>query len=686
MAPEQHMRQPADARADVFAFCVVLYEALYGERPFSGKSRVLLLRAIVVGELDPPTRDPPVPAWILALLRRGLRSEPDERIPSMEALLLELRRDPRAARARLLRIAGIGALIVGAAIGGATLRSDPVAACTEAYAPVQSSLTEQRAAVGEALRAGPTSLGSVTWRQIAEPLEAYADGLHGAYSETCEDHRGGRISDSQHDLTVDCLDRRRGELVALMDLLAEGESKRLEYTVTAVAELPPLAACSDVQSLLAGVAPPTDPETAASVAELRTTLDQLRAMQHLGEFLPAKPIAAEAVAKARTLDYPPVLTEALVEEGRLAVETADPKRATATIFPEALVLAERTGDDEQRLRALAGLISAYGAAGGTIEGMELLVPAARALVERRELQDDVIFGRLMVGAGESYMALQEPALAHAALSEALAAFEAIGPEARVDLSSAANGLAMLRSREEKYDEAHALYGRAREALVGALGDRHPHVGHLYNNEARAYEKEGATAKAREYFENALAIWGPAYGEDHEVVRIVTSHLARVTLALGDLDAAKRHAEHSLRIAESREGPKRTHAVLLILARVAEAQGRLRQADKRAAAAQAAVKERYGEDSARLTPILELRAQIASARGEPERAAEHLTRALEIATEKRPERAAQLGLGLAQALWDAGEHGAARERAASALGKADPELAPTINIWLTEHGV
>jgi serine/threonine protein kinase len=34
MAPEQHEGVPADTRADVYAFCVSLFEAVYGERPF----------------------------------------------------------------------------------------------------------------------------------------------------------------------------------------------------------------------------------------------------------------------------------------------------------------------------------------------------------------------------------------------------------------------------------------------------------------------------------------------------------------------------------------------------------------------------------------------------------------------------------------------------------------------------
>src|SRR5690606_8377455 len=39
MAPEQHLGDPATALSDQFSFCVVLYEALFGRRPFKGSSR-----------------------------------------------------------------------------------------------------------------------------------------------------------------------------------------------------------------------------------------------------------------------------------------------------------------------------------------------------------------------------------------------------------------------------------------------------------------------------------------------------------------------------------------------------------------------------------------------------------------------------------------------------------------------
>jgi len=55
MAPEQIEGHEVDARTDIFAFGVVLYEMVCGRRPFASDSRASLMAAIVAAEPPPPT-------------------------------------------------------------------------------------------------------------------------------------------------------------------------------------------------------------------------------------------------------------------------------------------------------------------------------------------------------------------------------------------------------------------------------------------------------------------------------------------------------------------------------------------------------------------------------------------------------------------------------------------------------
>jgi formylglycine-generating enzyme required for sulfatase activity len=105
MAPEQIAGDATDERTDQFSFCVALYEALYGVRPFRGESLLQLLDKVTEGRLEPLSDDREVPAWIRRAVLRGLRADPAERWESMAPLIAALEDDP-AARQHRRRLAG----------------------------------------------------------------------------------------------------------------------------------------------------------------------------------------------------------------------------------------------------------------------------------------------------------------------------------------------------------------------------------------------------------------------------------------------------------------------------------------------------------------------------------------------------------------------------------------------------
>ena len=90
MAPELIEGEPADAKSDQFAFCVALFESLYGHRPFVGENNAAIVESIVTGKIQRPVRERSVPQWVRDALMRGLSSDAQARWPSMADLLATL--------------------------------------------------------------------------------------------------------------------------------------------------------------------------------------------------------------------------------------------------------------------------------------------------------------------------------------------------------------------------------------------------------------------------------------------------------------------------------------------------------------------------------------------------------------------------------------------------------------------
>ncbi len=90
MAPEQHLGDDADARSDQFSFCVTIWEALYGRRPFEGKTLAVIGERVLAGELRAPPKDSRVPTWVRRVVERGMARDADRRFPSIDSLLRTL--------------------------------------------------------------------------------------------------------------------------------------------------------------------------------------------------------------------------------------------------------------------------------------------------------------------------------------------------------------------------------------------------------------------------------------------------------------------------------------------------------------------------------------------------------------------------------------------------------------------
>jgi serine/threonine protein kinase len=85
MAPEQWRGQGVDARTDVYALGIIVYEMVTGRPPFAAETMYNMLH-LHVNEPPPPIRDPETPAGIGQVVEKALAKDPGQRFESVSAM------------------------------------------------------------------------------------------------------------------------------------------------------------------------------------------------------------------------------------------------------------------------------------------------------------------------------------------------------------------------------------------------------------------------------------------------------------------------------------------------------------------------------------------------------------------------------------------------------------------------
>jgi eukaryotic-like serine/threonine-protein kinase len=551
MAPEQHAQLPTDERSDQFGFCVALWEALYGERPFAGETALELAEAVVSGRMRPPPRRPRLPAWLRRALVRGLSLPPEDRFPSMRALLDAIR--PR--RSRRLIVALAAALsIAGGVVAIALAGQDDgkaAGACNAAgEAKIASVWNDRRR--GE-LRARLVEAGTpqaaARWQLVEASLDRYARGWRHMAADTCAAGERGEGSAELRDLRAHCLDTRIADLQQLTGLLDTSDPVVAENAIQSVAALPPIERCSAVEMVEARTPVPADPAERAKVDELRRELVRADALRLAGRYRESRALLEALRARAEAVGYRPLVADVLYYLGALEVSTGSASEGDATLR-RAAHAAEAGRYDQLSADAWILLIETASQSTGDLERAAEYAEHARAALDR-------LGGHTRLeGQYEHHMGILEwarsrPDEALARFAAARRRFQQLGDSEM--MLAADEGMALVHEDHGRIEEALRLNRGVLAARVKTFGPDHPQTALSLTNIASNLMLLGRPAEALAEMEKALAIrertGGPATLETAQALH----NIGELLRNLGRYPESLDHHRRSLEIFEREHG-------------------------------------------------------------------------------------------------------------------------------------
>jgi tRNA A-37 threonylcarbamoyl transferase component Bud32/tetratricopeptide (TPR) repeat protein len=317
MSPEQHLGQAASVLSDQFSFCVVLYEALFGMRPFAGRNRSEYAHRAIEGRVEIPGPNSGVPLWLRKAVLRGLSPNPSDRWPSMDALLVELERE----RGRGWRIGALGAAFAAVLVTGLLL--GPSEAEGEACAIDESALAgvwddARRAQLHEAFAGSGLEHADRMLERVEDRFDEQATKLIAARGDACHDRWVAQTqTDEQLRRRNECLDQRQRELDITVGTLADGDSKTIEHAIDLLDGLGDVALCEQLDLLEDGWPAPKDEATADRIAELRERITRAHALRLADDLAGAWRIVDEIADPIETLEHGMLQAELLYLRGRL---------------------------------------------------------------------------------------------------------------------------------------------------------------------------------------------------------------------------------------------------------------------------------------------------------------------------------------------------------------------------------
>ena len=575
MAPEQFLGTPTDARSDQFSFCIALYEALYGERPFEGNSMSSLTANVVQGNVRDAPANSKVPPWVRRVLLRGLKPRAKDRWASMEELIAALGKNPTVSRRRWVLAMGGAAMLVGIIAGGRQLVvGRPVCGggpeklvgiwdLPQPGIPEPARHEQIRRAF---IQTGKTYAPDV-FATVSRALTGYAQRWSSTYRDACEaTHIRGEQSAEVLDLRMACLQERLGGLRALTDIFSDASGEAVENAVSASNALGSLDRCSDAPLLRAVVRPPDDRPTRARVTEISNRLAALKASFDSGRWKATVSDAPKLIAETRALGYQPLIAETLYLAGLMSAKTNDVQAAEKALV-EAFWLSDASRHDEVRAQAATSLVYVVGYGQQRFAEAHRWATAAKTVLQRLG-GHELLQAWLLNDIGCVYDLEGKKDEGIRFLTDGLALkAKALGSDhPDVGLSEANLGLTLQGLGRSQ--EALSHLDRSVSLLERSLGRGHPDLATSLSNRGETLNALGRYREARESFEKARSIWERELGGENSTLAYALTGIGMSYLLENDPMHALIPLERAFKIRTAHESePSRRAETAFALARV-----------------------------------------------------------------------------------------------------------------------
>jgi tetratricopeptide (TPR) repeat protein/predicted Ser/Thr protein kinase len=548
MAPEQFLGGAVDARADQFAFCVSLWEAVYGMHPFESSNLPALALAASTGAIREPPRGRRVPDGLRRLLTRGLAPTPSDRHDDIASLLAEierLRRRLERRRAIVPAVLGVG-LLAGVAWAMWPEPADPCAPPPDGnWVGVWDAEIETEVAAAFAAAELPYVRDS--WPRVQDRISTYTREWDEHQAEVCRDTRvRGLVSEQLLDRRMSCLDSAARRVSALVGQLRARDVDVVSHALELASQLPSLAECDDL-TRLASDTPLPPPE----LREELDAFDEALAYTFTLDLAERGDLSAEHLKtwepRVMALDYP--FAEAQLQQAFGNAWSGRDNPASCAAYRRAYGRA--VAADAVDLATKLSLQLATCSVDEDDKSTDFWLDVAAAGYEQRGREPDAI-----LFAAKAYVFRSRRDLAKAAI-EAVRAVELADPE--TDTHNALRGeanLGAILAEQGEFDEARVHIVRAVELASDFYGPSHQITLKWRSNQVALGAMQGKDfAGVVRDCEALLAAQEAGLGPDSDALAVTLTVMGMSLRQLDQLERATECDARALAIRERVYGPK-----------------------------------------------------------------------------------------------------------------------------------